>query len=760
MANNEESSLIGDSDSRRVDHLAPMALWPQNLIYGTLLGGLLVGIWEWEDLTLRHRWPTASRVMLTAGVPVALVIVNRWGPMDVPYGVFVVALMSMWYLVPRSFWNPVGSTAVLMATTVQSVVAFGWSRRTGLDLLMIVGLSLVLLISTRLRTDFHSSVVLYTGISGAALVYMIINHDPGQDLLISLTVASVTAAYIVGRANRNHRWDLDIYRAEHDALTGALTRHGLNTWLHQRSAEARSSGLIVACDLDDFKWFNDTWGHDLGDQVLQAFAHRLQTELRDQDALIRPGGDEFTVWMPGVSAEHAPPLVQRLHRAVTAPTYSLTTGPFHLGVSIGWAAGALSEDTAQAADQSLLQAKRQGKNRVAQAHEDHPTSSGTPKSFTQLGWLGDAARTLWAHWPTGAVLTNTAGRIVAVNPAYEQLTGRSWAELADQKPGVNSAEETSPEVYQALWHTLQEGTAWQGSLKNRRPDGTTWWAQEVIIPIYVGNQVVGYWGNIRERHSHDDLPMATRTATPGDTQGRQFLQDLTFAVVFQPIVDLRTELVLGHEALIRPQRQGLAVTPLDMFAEAVTAGIDAQADQACLQAVCRALGTMGTWPPGQKLFVNMRSTTLKDPSTFHQSLQSLAAVVPWDQLVVEVSEQGTTAIHDWEAWARLYPHVVFAQDDVGVGEADLARLVRLRPTWVKIDISLIARIVDDQTSRKLVGALTEWTHGMGAYIIAEGVETVAQAGILRQFGVDAGQGYLWAHATPNLETRIPRFLPS
>lgn len=73
-----------------MDHWVRMALWPQALIYGILLAGLLVGIWEWEDLALRHRWPTGSRVMLTVGVPVALIIVNRWGPMDVPYGVFVV----------------------------------------------------------------------------------------------------------------------------------------------------------------------------------------------------------------------------------------------------------------------------------------------------------------------------------------------------------------------------------------------------------------------------------------------------------------------------------------------------------------------------------------------------------------------------------------------------------------------------------------------------------------------------------------------
>ena len=743
-----------------MDRLISLTLWPRAVIYGTLLAGLLVGIWEWEDLALRARWPTGSRVMLTVGIPVALVLVNRWGPMDVPYGMFVVTLIAMWYLMPQSFWNLVGSATVLMATAVQFVSAFGWSRPTEVDLFMIVALTLVLRITSRRMVKLRSLVLLYVSLIVTTIISMISNGDPISDLLISLTVATLAAAYIVGRANRKQRWEHAIYRAEHDALTGAMTRHGLETWLLQLSAETRSTGLIVACDLDDFKWFNDSWGHVLGDEVLHAFAHRLQTELRDQDALVRPGGDEFTVWIPGVSADNAPLIVQRLHRVVTEQAYALSTGPFHLGVSIGWASGPLTEDTAQAADQNLLQAKRQGKNRVAHANDKNPESSlGTHEPFAQIGWLGDAARALWAQWSTAAVLTNTAGRIVAVNPAYERLTGRTWAELAEQKPGINSTGETPPGVYQALWHTLKEGNTWQGSLKNRRPDGTTWWAQERIVPIFVGTQVVGYWGNIREWNPDDNLPDADKSSTPDQSHRQQFLHDITYNVVFQPLVNLKTESVFGHEALIRPRRQGVSVPLHNIFSEAAKAGVDDQVDLACLQTIRHTIGAMDAWPSGQKLFVNMLSTTLKEPSTFHHALQSLAEVVPWGQLVVEVSKEGTSAIHDWEALARRYPHVIFAQDDVGAGEADLARLVRLRPAWVKIDIALVAHIVDNDASRTLVRALTQWAHGMGTQVIAEGVETTAQAAILRQFEVDAGQAYLWASPTAHLETTVPRYLP-
>ncbi len=86
--------------------------WSQVVIYGVLLAGLLVGIWEWEDLALRKRSVWAGRATLTIGVPFALAVVNRWGLIDVPYGVDIVALMTMWYLVPPSRWNWVGSAAV------------------------------------------------------------------------------------------------------------------------------------------------------------------------------------------------------------------------------------------------------------------------------------------------------------------------------------------------------------------------------------------------------------------------------------------------------------------------------------------------------------------------------------------------------------------------------------------------------------------------------------------------------------------------
>jgi|GEM_PF-6519582 len=65
-------------------------------------------------------------------------------------------------------------------------------------------------------------------------------------------------------------------------------------------------------------------------------------------------------------------------------------------------------------------------------------------------------------------------------------------------------------------------------------------------------------------------------------------------------------------------------------------------------------------------------------------------------------------------------------------------------------------MVQDPVTRHLVTALTDWAHGTGARVIAEGLETVSQALALRECGVDAGQGYLWARPMPGLTSVTPQ----
>ncbi len=479
---------------------------PPSVVHGVLLATLLIGVWEWEALVVRSRWSAWSPAALALGAPFALLMVIFWGGIGVPFAILSVALVANWLLISSRVWELLGSAAVLVAALAQSLHQFRWSARTGLDILFLFAMAVVLALTVRRGRWIGYMAAIYVIVVGLTMTVMGYNHDPLHDLIVSATAALMLAGYIVRRADREQRWLHEVYRAEHDALTDALSRHGLESWLRRLSP--RDGGLIVACDLDDFKWLNDTWGHDVGDQVLMAFAGRLRAELGEGDALVRPGGDEFMVWIPGVSGAGGQEVVARLHRAVTDRAYELPSGPIRLGVSMGSAEGPLTLDTARGADQALLVAKRQGKNRVVHGMETDTESSPSEDQVPEarLGWLGDAARALWDRWPTAAVLVSSEGRIVAVNRAYERLTGRSWPELAAKKPGVNSAGETPQEVYRDMWSTLGSGAPWQGTFKNRRPDGTVWRAQERIVPVLVGTRLVGYWGEIAHAPDPDAPP--------------------------------------------------------------------------------------------------------------------------------------------------------------------------------------------------------------------------------------------------------------
>lgn len=93
------------------------------------------------------------------------------------------------------------------------------------------------------------------------------------------------------------------YRALHDPLTGAYSRWFLEELLSReksRSKRTRESIGFVYVDIDHFKKINDTYGHKAGDRVLRTLAKTLQSQVRESDAVVRLGGDEFLLILPGL----------------------------------------------------------------------------------------------------------------------------------------------------------------------------------------------------------------------------------------------------------------------------------------------------------------------------------------------------------------------------------------------------------------------------------------------------------------------------
>lgn len=165
-----------------------------------------------------------------------------------------------------------------------------------------------------------------------------------------------------------------------DELTGLPNRRALDEFLARAWEDALTRGQALSCvllDLDHFKAINDTHGHETGDRVLRAVARALQQHCRVDDLLARWGGEELVLVCPGVTPQAAVVLAERMRAAVEQlaadlPAVTLSGGVAQaLGVHAD-AVGAMM----RAADRALLQAKREGRNRIVVAEtQDRPDAA-------------------------------------------------------------------------------------------------------------------------------------------------------------------------------------------------------------------------------------------------------------------------------------------------------------------------------------------------------------------------------------------------
>jgi EAL domain-containing protein (putative c-di-GMP-specific phosphodiesterase class I) len=100
---------------------------------------------------------------------------------------------------------------------------------------------------------------------------------------------------------------------------------------------------------------------------------------------------------------------------------------------------------------------------------------------------------------------------------------------------------------------------------------------------------------------------------------------------------------------------------------------------------------------------------------------------------------------------RLGPRVEFAVDDAGTGFASLRHIVELRPTFVKLDRSLMAALESDTARQAMIVGLCHFAHATGSRLIVEGIETENELTVLRALAIELGQGYLLRRPLPIAE---------
>jgi len=227
---------------------------------------------------------------------------------------------------------------------------------------------------------------------------------------------------------------------------------------------------------------------------------------------------------------------------------------------------------------------------------------------------------------------------------------------------------------------------------------------------------------------------------------QEVLDNELLDLVYQPIFDLESERVIAYEALSRfpgdPARG-----PDRWFAEAWDVGLGVPLELLAVQIAGRALAEI---PAGIGLTVNA-----SPPTVFADGFISCFGEDA-GRVTVELTEH--LHVDDYEGFSARLSSLrtaggTVAIDDFGAGYASLRHILKVRPEWIKLDISLTERIDENTVAHALATSLMTFAQQVGVKVIAEGIETEDELDALREIGFGYGQGFYFGMPAP-LDTAL------
>ena len=423
------------------------------------------------------------------------------------------------------------------------------------------------------------------------------------------------------------------HMADHDPLTGLLNRRAFERELAghvARTARYGAAGAALMIDLDHFKYYNDTLGHQAGDELIARVATALAQRLRQSDVLARLGGDEFAVILPRVDEAGARRAVAGLLECVRSEGLPGRDGSRHgLTASIGVAffdedGGLAPEDVMVNADLAMYDAKEAGRDRAS----------------------------------------------------FYRATARP----------------------------------------QERMKGRMTWVEEI----------------------------------------RSALADERFELLAQPIVDLHGVRERRFELLLRMRnRDGDLIPPGAFLYIAERLDLVQEIDRWVVARAIRMLAEHGDI----SLEINLSGKSIGSPALLELVERMLheTATDP-ARLTFEITE--TAAVANLTL-ARAFSerlHALgcrFALDDFGAGFGSFSYLKHVPFDYLKIDGEFVRNIATDDTDRLLVTAVVDIARGLGKETIAEFVGDEQTVAVLRELGIDWGQGYHLGEPAP-LEPQLER----
>ena len=240
-----------------------------------------------------------------------------------------------------------------------------------------------------------------------------------------------------------------------------------------------------------------------------------------------------------------------------------------------------------------------------------------------------------------------------------------------------------------------------------------------------------------------------------DIELRRAYSDNEFELYFQPQVRLADGAVVGAEALIRWRHPVAGILAPGTFIDTLAAS--AIAPEVSRWIIHTACSKTALWRAQglhlSRIAVNLFPTQLGDETLLHDLDEALRTTgLPAEALEIEITENVALDFGDAAVLKKIQDRgIKLAFDDFGTGYASLSYLTRFPLSRIKIDRSFIGKITDDAGDAAIVRSLIAMAHNLGLEVIAEGVETTAQAAFLLNQKCEEAQGYLYSKPLPAAE---------
>jgi EAL domain-containing protein (putative c-di-GMP-specific phosphodiesterase class I) len=236
----------------------------------------------------------------------------------------------------------------------------------------------------------------------------------------------------------------------------------------------------------------------------------------------------------------------------------------------------------------------------------------------------------------------------------------------------------------------------------------------------------------------------------------EIIQNREIWTAFQPIVELEGGRVMGWEGLSRGPRGSDVELPIVLFGRAARYGMTEELERACRRQAFVDWGVLAQ--PG-RLFINTVPATIRDTSFLGRGvLDYLGPELAPSGVTLEITER--QVIENLNLYREAMQGFTdlgfsFAIDDVGAGYSGLETVAVLKPAYLKIDIALVRDVHVKRVSQQVVKAILEMGTGLGATVIAEGIQAREETEALLEIGVRLGQGYLYARPVDPYAAEAP-----